>query len=131
MARTGPDRIGLLAVAPDGAVIGHALCVDMGEETAEVAVEVADGLHGRGLGTILIGRLAELAEQHGTRMLVAAVLPDNAAMLDVFRDAFGAVPHFGEGTETVRFPASAWRDARRRYPQAFLRPGSISPRSSA
>ena len=131
VAQSGPDRIGLLAIAPDGAVIGHALCVDLDAQTAEVAVEVADGLHGQGLGTILIERLAELAERRGTRTLVAAVLPDNAEMLDVFRDAFAAKPHFKDGTETVRFPASAWRAARRRYPQPFLRPGSIKPRSSA
>jgi len=131
VAQGGPDRIGLLATSPEGAVLGHALCVDLDSRTAEVAVEVADDLHGQGLGTILIERLAELAERRGTRTLVAAVLPDNSEMLDVFRDAFGAVPHFEQGTETVRFPTSAWRAARRRYPQPFLRPGSIKPRSSA
>ncbi|HXD55348.1 MAG TPA: GNAT family N-acetyltransferase [Solirubrobacteraceae bacterium] len=128
---TGPDRIGVLALDAAGEVVGHALCVTLEEGTGEVAVEVADGLHGQGLGTILLELVAELAERRGTDTLVAAVLPDNAAMLEVFRDAFGAVAHFHDGTDTFRFPAAAWRAARRRYPQPFLRPGSISPRSSA
>jgi len=80
-----------------------------------VAVEVADNLHGLGLGTILIERLGEIAEHRGVSTFVAEVLPDNDAMLDVFRDGFDAEVHWCDGIERVQFPTSAWRLAHERY----------------
>ncbi len=88
------------------------------EQRAEVAVEVADHLHGRGLGTILIERLAAVAEARGITRFVAEVLPDNSAMLDVFRDGFDAQLHFHDGTDTAEFPTAAWRLAHERFAQA-------------
>jgi GNAT superfamily N-acetyltransferase len=114
----GPDRIGLVAFDGDGALVGHALCIRLGTREpgrAEVAVEVADDLHGLGLGTILVERLAEIAERHGLATFVAEVLPDNDAMLDVFRDGFDADVRWRESIERVEFPTSAWRLARERY----------------
>jgi acetyltransferase len=43
---------GLLAHDEAGALVGHAVYVRMDQTRAEVAVEVADHLHGRGLGTL-------------------------------------------------------------------------------
>ena len=54
---------------------------------AEVAFAVADELHGRGIGTRLLERLAEHASGVGLEEFVAEVLPGNAAMLRVFDDA--------------------------------------------
>jgi acetate---CoA ligase (ADP-forming) len=54
---------------------------------AEVAFAVADELHGRGIGTRLLERLAEHASAVGIEEFVAEVLPGNAAMLRVFDDA--------------------------------------------
>jgi len=54
---------------------------------AEVAFAVADELHGRGIGTRLLERLAEHASAVGIREFVAEVLPGNGAMLRVFDDA--------------------------------------------
>jgi ribosomal protein S18 acetylase RimI-like enzyme len=85
------------------------------EQSAEVAVEVADRLHGLGLGTIMVERLAEQAEAHGVSQFVAEVLPENKAMLDVFRDGFDASVSFDRGTDAVEFPTSAWRLARLRF----------------
>ncbi|MFI4990204.1 MAG: GNAT family N-acetyltransferase [Solirubrobacterales bacterium] len=96
----------------------RALCIQLRAHDpgrAEVAVEVADDLHGLGLGTILIERLAEIAERHGVVTFVAEVLPENEAMLDVFRDGFDAEVSWCEGIERVQFPTSAWRLARERY----------------
>lgn len=114
-ADTDPDRYGLLAHDQSGLLVAHATYVRLEETRAEVAVEVADHLHGRGLGTILIERLAAVAEQRGITQFVAEVLHDNHAMLDVFRDGFDARSAFREGTETVEFPTSAWREARERF----------------
>ncbi len=116
-AATGPGRFGLVALDADGRLVGHSLCIQLDDDRAEVAVEVADSLHGQGLGTILVVRLAELAERRGIGRLVAEVLPDNSAMLDVFRDGFDADVAWRGGVEAIEFPSAAWRLARERFPE--------------
>jgi GNAT superfamily N-acetyltransferase len=114
----GPNQVGLLALGEDGELLGHALFIALpgpGPLRAEVAVEVADQLHGLGLGTILIERLSEIAERRGIERLVAEVLPDNREMLEVFEDGFDATVEWEDGIERIEFPASAWRLAHARY----------------
>ena len=115
VAATGSDRFGLVAHDEAGVLVGHALYIQIDETRAEVAVEVADRMHGLGLGTILVERLASAAEQRGITRFVADVLPDNLAMLDVFRDGFDAQLSFREGTDIVEFPTASWRLARERF----------------
>jgi GNAT superfamily N-acetyltransferase len=112
---TGAGRCGLIAHDQKGVAVGHAIYVQLDDARAEVAVEVADELNGRGLGTILIARLAAVAEDHGITSLVAEVLPENHAMLEVFRDGFDAHVRFHRGTEMVSFPTSAGRLAGERF----------------
>ena len=119
IAVSTPDRIGLVALDASGEVVGHAICIELGRGRAEVALEVADRLHGEGLGTILVERLAEFAERRGISTLIAQVLPDNRAMLDVLRDGFDAHVKWSEGVDEVEFPAAAWRIARERYSPMF------------
>lgn len=115
---TGTDRCGLLAHDETGVLVGHATYVQLDARHAEVAVEVADHLHGRGLGTILIERLAEVAEARGITHFVAEVLCENRAMLDVFREGFDARVVRQEGPEErVEFLTSGWRLARERFHQ--------------
>jgi len=111
----GADRFGLLALDQHAAIVGHAVCVELEETRAEVAVEVADRLHGQGLGTILIERLAQVAERRGIETLTAEVLADNRAMLDVFRDGFDASVAWHGGIEHVEFASESWRLARERF----------------
>ena len=54
---------------------------------AEVAFAVADEMHGRGIGTRLLERLAAHASACGIDQFVAEVLPQNVAMLRVLDDA--------------------------------------------
>jgi acetyl coenzyme A synthetase (ADP forming)-like protein len=61
--------------------------VDLGNRAAEAAFAVADGFQGKGLGTILLERLATLAAANGFRRFEAMVLPDNHAMLEVFQES--------------------------------------------
>jgi GNAT superfamily N-acetyltransferase len=118
VAATGPGRIGLLALGADGGIVGHAVAITLASGSAEVAVEVADELHGEGLGTILIEHLAELAEGTGITTFVAQVLGENRAMLDVFREGFDAHVSWRDGLDFVEFPTSAWRLAAARYPSS-------------
>jgi GNAT superfamily N-acetyltransferase len=114
-AGTPVDRYGLLAHDETGLLVAHAAYVQLSQTRAEVAVEVADRLHDRGLGTVLLERLASAAEQHGVTQFVAEVLPDNRMMLDVFQDGFDAHVTFNHGIEMVEFPTSAWRLAHERF----------------
>jgi GNAT superfamily N-acetyltransferase len=118
VAAAGPGRLGLLALGANGEIAGHAVAITLSPDSAEVAVEVADELHGEGLGTILIERLAELAEGAGITTFVAQVLGENRPMLDVFRDGFDAHVSWRDGVDFVEFPTSAWRLAQARYPSS-------------
>jgi acetate---CoA ligase (ADP-forming) len=55
--------------------------------SAEVAFAVDDQFQGRGLGTVLLERLAALAASHGITRFDALTLADNAPMLNVFRES--------------------------------------------
>src|SRR5713101_374183 len=56
-------------------------------QTAEVAFAVNEGFHGKGLGTLLLERLAVLAARHGLVRFWAVTQADNRPMIDVFRDS--------------------------------------------
>jgi GNAT superfamily N-acetyltransferase len=113
------SHYGLLAYDELGVLVGHATYVKLDPQYAEVAVEVADHLHGRGLGTVLIERLAVVAEQRCITHFVAEVLCDNHTMLDVFREGFdGRVMRHGGSEERVEFLTAGWRLAQERFRQS-------------
>jgi GNAT superfamily N-acetyltransferase len=123
-ADTATGRCGLVAHDETGMIVGHAVYIVLEPTRAEVAVEVADHLHGRGLGTILIERLAVIAEQRGITHFVAEVLCENRAMLEVFREGFDARAVRHEGPEErVEFLTSGWRLAHERFDLSTREPG--------
>ena len=106
--------IGLLATR-GGAIVAHAICASIDEGRAEVAFAVAEELHGEGLATLLLLRLAEAAAERGIGVLVADVLPANREMLAVFRDSGLATARRSEpggGRRRVRDRARARRPGR-------------------
>jgi acyl-CoA synthetase (NDP forming)/GNAT superfamily N-acetyltransferase len=98
------DRAALLAIL-DGRVIGCISYQETGDESAEVAMAVADDMHGRGIGTLLLEHLISLARGQGVRSFVAETLAENAPMLDVFAHA-GLRPHrtLADGVYELTFP---------------------------
>jgi RimJ/RimL family protein N-acetyltransferase len=58
---------------------------------AEIAFMVVDAYQGQGIGTALMRHLAAMARDAGLNELIAEVLPQNTAMLKVFRK-FGFRP---------------------------------------
>ncbi len=64
---------------------------------AEIALAVADGMHHRGVGTLLLGRLISLARSRGIRELRADALVQNSAVLHVLFSAGTPVLHRCEG----------------------------------
>ncbi|MDO5495185.1 MAG: GNAT family N-acetyltransferase, partial [bacterium] len=86
--------------------------VDSG--SAEVAFYVADSAHGRGLGSILLDHLAAAAWERGLHRFEADVLPTNARMLAVFRDAgYTLASQFDDGVITVSFDIAPTEESRR------------------
>jgi RimJ/RimL family protein N-acetyltransferase len=65
--------------------IGVARYVLDGPGRAEVAYEVVDAWHGRGVGSRLVGALVDAARARGLDELHATMLPDNLASLAVLR----------------------------------------------
>ena len=114
------ERDGLIAVTGDGtsAIVGHAAWVRIDPERAEVAFETADAMHGRGLATILLAHLAFGARAQGIDTFVAEVLPENHAMLGVFRDS-GLPMHVRPepGVLHVEMPTALTEEARERFAQ--------------
>src|SRR6266705_2027222 len=83
-------RYGLVATAgPERRLVAHAGYErEPGHpERAEIAFVVADAFQRRGLGTIMLGQLAEQADATGITSFTAEVLPGNHQMIEVFRDS--------------------------------------------
>jgi hypothetical protein len=106
------DHHGVLALAPERGVVGHAIYVRVPDSSrAEVAVEVVDDLHRMGLATMLLIRLAQFAEGRQITSFFAEVLPENRDMLTIFRDGFGAGTIARRGEVDIEFPTSNWPTA--------------------
>jgi len=82
------NHVALVAeIAEEGhpVIIGGGRYVVSGPGQAEIAFVVIDPYQGQGIGTILMRHLALLARDAGLKELIAEVLPENTAMLTVFR----------------------------------------------
>lgn len=79
----GVRTIGILALDADERTLGHGMCVPEAGDVAEIAFEVVDGEHRRGIGGALLSELVRRARSARYRTLVAEVLPDNRDMLDM------------------------------------------------
>jgi acetate---CoA ligase (ADP-forming) len=115
---TNLDRtFGLLALSgAEERVVGHAFFAGIDESRAEVAFTIADDFQRRGLGTILLGQLAEVAVSKGIQMFEAEVAAANIAMLQVFRESgFPTEVSASVGQLHVKFPTSFTKEAIDRF----------------
>ena len=79
---------GLIALAgSEERIVGHAFYSATSKDRAEVAFTIANDYQGRGLASILLGQLAELAVANGIQVFEAEVAAANHAMLGVFRES--------------------------------------------
>lgn len=98
------DRVALVAVTQDDAIIGVARYDRIAPDEAEVAFNIADAHHGRGLGSVLLEHLAAAARERGVRRFSADVLPQNGRMMAVFREAgYSPRQRLEDGVITVTF----------------------------
>jgi acetyl coenzyme A synthetase (ADP forming)-like protein len=110
---------GLLALSGvEERVVGHAFYAVVDENRAEVAFTIANDFQGRGLGTMLLGQLAEVAAANGIHVFEAEVVAANHAMLHVFRaSGFPLEVEATAGQLHLTFPTSFNRDAIARFEQ--------------
>jgi acetyl coenzyme A synthetase (ADP forming)-like protein len=111
------QAFGLVACSGDGEqVVGHAFYVAVAAERAEVAFTIANDFQGRGLGSILLGQLAEVASANGIKIFEAEVVAANHAMLRVFRaSGFPIEVRANAGQLSIVFPTSLTEEARRQF----------------
>lgn len=64
------------------------------QDSAEVAFTVGDEFQGRGVATLLLAHLTEIARSLGLRCFVAEVMPDNKQMLEVFEHSTLPIKEF-------------------------------------
>ena len=81
-----PDHLALLALR-GAELLGVGSYEVLGEGAAEIALAVADDMHGRGVGTLLLEHLGSAAYRQGVRTFTGPVLAENAEMLKLFADA--------------------------------------------
>ena len=112
------DHLTLLALqgGDDGTMIGGSQYIRMDGGRAEVSLSVTDGFQGRGIGSILLGQMAEEATRHGVTTFVAEVLPENHTMINVFRaSGFTVSIRATPGSIEVEFPIVLTDEAVERF----------------
>ena len=108
---------GLIACSgKDERVVGHAFYAAVTEHRAEVAFSIANDFQGRGLGSILLGQLAQVASANGIDIFEAEVVAANHRMLHVFRaSGFPIEVNANAGQLRVVFPTSFTAEARTQF----------------
>jgi acetyl coenzyme A synthetase (ADP forming)-like protein len=111
------SSLGLIATAgPEQRVVGHVLYAPYGEDRAEVAFTIARDYQGRGLGTLLLGQLAQAAAENGIDTFQALVMPENQRMLQLLRQSgFPIKTRYDWDTIEVTFPTSLTPEALERF----------------
>jgi acetyl coenzyme A synthetase (ADP forming)-like protein len=109
--------VGLLAISgTEERAVGHAFYAGLDQNRAEVAFTIANDFQGRGLATILLGQLAEVAAASGIQVFEAEVVASNHAMLRVFRESgFPIEVSATAGQLHVTFPTTFTREAIERF----------------
>ncbi len=98
------ERVALVATVRDE-IIGIARYDRLDDRSiAEVAFNISDAYHGRGVGSVMLEHLAVIGRESGVQRFVAEVLPQNQKMMAVFTDAGYAVEHhYDDGVISVEF----------------------------
>ena len=99
------DKQSLVAVA-EGEIVGHAMYVRLGDGgEAEMAIIVEDGWQSKGVGKLLLRKLAEKARSRGVETFVGTALMENRRMLGLIGAVFTECRRaFADGVYHFRAP---------------------------
>lgn len=78
-------------VADEPPIVADARYVRLEESSAEFGIAVDDRWQGRGLGRLMLRKLARHAARHGIRQLHGDVLADNTPMISLLRSIGGTL----------------------------------------
>lgn len=111
-ATNEPDHVAVGALLRDGPIqepIGNARYIRLPDQrhSAEIAVTIADSHQRQGLGSLLLGVLAEFAKRGGITEFNALVHSENTAMLGLQHQFGGTQTSLGDEDIEVTFPVSA------------------------
>jgi acetyl coenzyme A synthetase (ADP forming)-like protein len=134
------DHLTLLVLhgGDEGRMIGGAQYIRTEGGRAELGLSVTDEFQGRGIGSILLGQMAQAAATQGITTFVAEVLPENHAMVNVFRQSgFPVSIRATPGMIEVEFPIQLTEEAIERFERreteaavnamrTFLAPSSVA-----
>lgn len=135
------NHLTLLALLGDdgGRMVGGAQYFrDGASHRAEVSMSVTDTFQGLGLGSILLGLLAQAALERGVSIFFAEVLPENHRMISVFRDSgFHPTIRAKPGVVEVEFPTAITDETKEQFEErerlaaanavrAFLEPRAVA-----
>jgi acyl-CoA synthetase (NDP forming)/GNAT superfamily N-acetyltransferase len=112
-----PEGYGLIVTTgAEQRVVAHAVFELERPDRAEVAFAVADEMQGRGLATVLLAHLAQVAAARGITTFTATVLPENRRMISVFRESgFPVEVHASPDGIELEFPTELGAEARRKF----------------
>src|SRR6478609_6596175 len=112
-----PEGYGLIVTTgAEERVVAHAVFELERADRAEVAFAVADEMQGRGLATVLIAHLAQVASARGVTTFTATVLPEHRKMISVFRErGFPVEVHASVDGIALAFPTELGEDAVRKF----------------
>ncbi|MDX2030391.1 MAG: GNAT family N-acetyltransferase [Blastocatellia bacterium] len=108
--------------------VGRYFVLEDRPEVAEVSFLVEDAMQRRGIGTVLLDTLAEVARDHGITRFSADVMADNRVMLSVFRKAgYALSSNISYGVSHLEFPIlrSEIAEARREAQEAEAKRASL------
>jgi acetyl coenzyme A synthetase (ADP forming)-like protein len=134
------DHLTLLVLqgGDEGRMIGGAQYIRIEGGRAEVSLSVTDEFQGKGIGSILLGQLAQEAARQEITTFVAEVLPENHTMVNVFRaSGFTVSIRATPGSIEVEFPILLTDEAVERFEvretqaavnamRTFLAPDSVA-----
>jgi acetate---CoA ligase (ADP-forming) len=125
------DRFALVAESgTPRQIVAHSGYARIDHRSAEVAFLVADRWQGKGISTVMLAQLAEVAEAHGISTFTAEVLPDNHRMIEVFRESgFPVQLRSRPDSIAVDLPTSLSADALERFDERERRAAVAAVRS--
>ena len=111
------DRFALVAESgTPRQIVAHCGYVRSDPHSAEIAFLVADHWQGKGISTVMLAQLAEVATGHGILTFTAEVLPYNHRMIEVFRESgFPVQMRSNPDAIAVELPTSLSTDALARF----------------
>jgi acetyl coenzyme A synthetase (ADP forming)-like protein len=129
----GVRHVALVVTQGEGAderiiAVGRYFTLDDRPQVAEVSFLVEDAMQRRGIGTVLLDTLAEIAREHEITRFAADVMADNRLMLSVFRKAgYALSSNISYGVTHLEFPIlrSEVAEARREAQEAEAEQASL------